>query len=462
MNGPNEHRSFSGTLSAWGTVTLLVISIVAMFVLPGSPRQYPDRIPVRFWHMWTAEWKDVVERVVQRFNESQDQYEIIPLSVPPTAADSKFLLAVAGGDPPDVMAQWNQVIPKWADSGLIVPINELMAPQEWEDFKHSAYPAAQKIGMYEDNLYGVAIGLDLYACYCRLDDVRAAGLDPGSFPNTLEGLIQWGDKLNQFAPNGKLNRIGFLPFDLMIYAPLFGQGFYDWTRKTVLLNTEDNLRALRFLVQERQKLGFSNVIRYEAGLSNSGAGLQWPFISGGYSIVVDGQWRVEQLAKYAPDLEYATFPVPAPKGGNQLAGWANGNFMVIPKGAKQNEGAWEFIKFWSGIANPERAAEFYTWGGWLPLSPAIAEAPLYQEFVNKNPQFQTFLDLLPSENIVPTPPVPYQTYLSDRIRAAEDRALRGSLTPERAFARLEDEIARELKTRREFGYEDTAVAGVEP
>jgi multiple sugar transport system substrate-binding protein len=47
--------------------------------------------------MWTAEWKVVVERICDRFNKSQDRYEVIPLSVPGTAADSKFLLAAADG-----------------------------------------------------------------------------------------------------------------------------------------------------------------------------------------------------------------------------------------------------------------------------------------------------------------------------------------------------------------------------
>ena len=130
--------------------------------------------------------------------------------------------------------------------------------------------------------------------------------------------------------------------------------------------------------------------------------------------------------------------------------------MIIPKGAKQVAGAWEFIKFWSGIENPDRAAELYAWGGWLPMCPAIADAPKYREFVERNPQFKTFLDVLPSENIQPTPPVPYQLYLWDRITQADNAAQRGTLTPEAALQRLEKEIAQEINMRRQFGYEDEA------
>jgi multiple sugar transport system substrate-binding protein len=403
--------------------------------------------------MWTAEWKPVVEKIADRFNESQDIYEVIPLSIPGTAADTKFLLSVAGGDPPDVMAQWNPVIPKWAESGLLIPLDGLMSPAEWSKFQREVYPVVLKIGSFEGRLYGLTTGLDVQACYCRLADLREAGLDPNHFPETLEELVRWGDRLRKTKPDGDLARIGFLPTLFSTYAPVFGDGFYDWKHGEVTLNTSDNLRALTFLVDERKKLGFENVIRFESGLSVGVGNAQWPFISGSYSIAVDGQWRVEQLAQYAPELEYATFPIPPPQGGRFHAGWANGNFMIIPKGARQVQGAWEFIKFWSGLEKPERAAEFYTWGGWLPLSAAVANAPFYQSYVEKHPQFKTFLDILPSENLQATPPVPYQVYLWDRILCADDSAQRGTLNPPAAMERLEKEIAQEIESRRAFGIE---------
>jgi multiple sugar transport system substrate-binding protein len=455
MNGRPDQARSHGTTALWGSIVLAVAGVILMLALPGSTsRKYPDRVPVRFWHMWTAEWKAVVEQVVDRFNESQDVYEVIPLSVPGTAADSKFLLSVAGGDPPDVMAQWNPVIPKWAESGLLIPLNDLMPPEQWQEFQRTAYPVVLKIGTYGGKLYGVTTGLDIYACYCRLAVLREAGLDSNHFPETLDELVDWGRRLSKSSREGDLARIGFLPTGLAMYAPAFGGGFYDWTRGVVTLNTPQNLEALTFLVDERKKLGFENVVRFESGLTAGVGNAEWPFISGAYAITVDGQWRVEQIAKYAPELEYATFPLPPPKGGRKHAGWANGNFMIIPRGARQVQGAWEFIKFWSGVDDPERAAEFYTWGGWLPPCRAVAEAPKYREYVRKHPQFKTFLDVLPSENIQPTPPVPYQVYLWDRITQADDSARRGSLTPTAALERLEKEIDQEIATRRQFGYDD--------
>ncbi len=452
----SEARPKSGAnrVLLWVPLPLVAAALLLVLALPGAPPQrYPDRIPVRFWHMWTAEWKAVVDRIVDRFNESQEVYEVIPLSIPATGSDAKFLLAVAGGDPPDAMSLWEQVIPKWAERGVLQPLEPLMNPEQWEQFQRTTYPAALRIGMYKGRLYGVTTGIDIAACFVRLDDLREAGLDPRNFPETMEELVAWGGKLNKFAPDGSLMRIGFLPtslggFALEQYAPVFGGGFYDWSRGEMTINTPENLRALSFLAEQRRSLGFDKVLRFESGLALGTSNVQWPFISDAYSITVDGQWRVEQLAKFAPGLEYATFPVPPPAGGRKHAGWANGNFIVIPTGAKQAKGAWEFIKFWAGIEAPERAAEFYTWGGWLPMNAAIANAPAFREYLRANPCFRTFLDVLPSENLQPTPPVTYQTFLTDRIRQAVEAAQRGILSPKASLDRLEEAIQREIAMKK--------------
>jgi multiple sugar transport system substrate-binding protein len=434
----------------------LVVVCAMAFVLaaPRPPeRIHPARIPVRFWHMWTAEWKVVVDRIVARFNESQDKYEVVALSVPAGSADAKFLLAVVGGEPPDLMAQWNPIIPTWAQSGMLRPLDDLMSPTDKERFLRDAYPIAKKIGVYHDRLYGMAIGVNVWALYYRPQHMRAVGLDPSRLPDSLEELVAWGRRLDQKDASGNLTRLGFLPGWFAMYAPVFGGGFYDWQKQALTLSTPRNLECLSYLTETRKKLGLDVVTRFDSA-QNSGFGVEWPFISGAFSITLDGQWRVEQLAKYAADLDYEVAPVPPPAGGRAAAGWSNGNFMVVPSSARQPEGAWEFIRFWSGLADPEAAAEFHTWGGWLPALPAVAKAPAYQSYLEKYPHFRVFLDLMSSENLDATPPVPYQVFLADRILAIDQATARGVLSPQEALDALARDVDLELQRRKELRYDD--------
>ena len=458
MAGEREENGKS--FNAFLALAIVIVAGFAFSYLQPQPtvKTYPNREKVIFWHMWTAEWKGVIDKIALRFNESQDKYEVIALSIPSSVADSKFLLAVAGGNPPDVMGQWSPVIPKWAESKLLQPLDGFMTPAEWLYFQKYAYPAAKRIGMYKGKLYGIPSGMNAFACYYMPNQFVDAGLDPNKFPDTLEKLTAIGHKLNRFDDKGNLTRIGFLPSQwpgVGMYAPGYGGGYYDWKHDKLTINTPINLKVLTYLVDERKRLGFDNVLRFESGLNSGSSGsVDWPFISGAYSITLDGQWRVEQLRKFAPDLKYKTAPLPPPAGGPKNYGWTNGNFLIIPKGAKHSKGAWEFIKFWSGIAKPERAAEFYTWGGWIPLFPAEANSPIFKEYVKKNPEFQTFLDVAASEHIYPIPPVPYQVFLSDRIGRYEDLAIRSRLTPQEALKQLDQDIKQELDRRKRYHYND--------
>jgi multiple sugar transport system substrate-binding protein len=441
--------------AARAALILLAVSAMALVFAVHRPpeRAHPARIPVRFWHMWTAEWKTVVDRIVARFNESQDKYEVIALSVPSGNADAKFLLAVVGGDPPDLMAQWNPIIPTWAQSGMLRPLDKLMSAKEKDQFFREAYPIAKKIGVYRDHLYGMAIGVNVWALYYRPEHLRAAGLDPAGFPESLEKLVEWGRKLDQRDASGNLTRLGFLPGWFMMYAPVFGGGFYDWQKQALTLSTPQNLQCLSYLMETRKQLGLDAVTRFDSA-QNSGFGVEWPFINGAFSITLDGQWRVEQLAKYAPNLDYQVAAVPPPAGGRAAAGWSNGNFMVVPSSARHAEGAWEFIRFWSGLSDPEAAAEFHTWGGWLPALPSVAKATAYRAYLEKYPQFHVFLDLMSSENLEATPPVPYQVFLADRISAIDQAASRGVLSPEQAMSALLRDVDLELQRRKALRYDD--------
>jgi multiple sugar transport system substrate-binding protein len=433
------------------------LALVVLFATPArstreaSVRKYPNRTPVRFWHMWSAEWKDVVDRIVDRYNRSQDEYEVIALSVP-GSADTKFLLGAMGGDPPDVMAQWNPVIPTWADGGLLTPFEELMSPEEYALFDRESYPIVKRVGQYRGKTYGFPIGTQVKGIFYLPVALREAGIE--EFPKTWEELIAVSDKLTKRDANGNITRLGLLPASWAETADLFGGGIYDFEGDRLNLDDPRNLECLRQLVALRKRDRYDAVNRFQSGLNTASFAGGWPFIAGAYAMTMDGPWRVEQIAKYAPDLEYETALVPPPKGGNPGAGRGSGNFMIVPKSAKGKAGAWDFIKFWSGLTDPETAAEFYVWGGWLPPSDAVANAPIYRDYIAKHPQFGTFVRAIKGENIRAQPPVAYQVFVNDTVTKAEDLALRGRITPEEAVQRVQTKVREELERRKRLGYDE--------
>ena len=283
-----------------------------LFLLVGcaapTDRKFPEREVVRFWHPWTAEWEGVVRRIADRFNASQTRYEVVPLSVPGgDATRTKFMLAVSGGDPPDVVATWENVLPLWARDGIVRPLDPFMSPVDRAAYA-ATYPVARKAGAYQGKIYGLSVGLNVPALYYRPAVLRAAGL-PDRPPRTLEEEARWGDALDQKAADGSLKRLGLLPGDLRDLAPYFGGG-YEGGR----IDTPGNRAALAWIARQREKVGFDRYVRFQVGLGLDSAGGSggdsWPFVAGRYGMAVDGQWRVEQVAKSAPQIarEYLTAP----------------------------------------------------------------------------------------------------------------------------------------------------------
>lgn len=420
-----------------------------------TPRTFPERKLVRFWHRWQGDWEKQVQKIVDAFNRSQSEYEVVAVSVPGGGSEAKFILGVIGGDPPDLMSMGSGAVPNLASNGFLTPLETLMTPGEKRRFFDESYPAIRDIGMLGDHCYGITIGADLMALYVNVQQLRDAGYDPDNFPKTLEELEEMGLDLNRYDKEGNLTRLGFLISDLGYVAHSFGGGFNMRPDRTLTLNTPENLRALKNLVDYRKKVGFDNVLRFQAGLNDIEGAASWAFMHGDLTITYDGQWRVEELRKFKPELEYRVFPIPPPKeGGTPLGGLVGGNYMIVPISAKEKHGAWEFLKFWTGLDDPDRAATFYNMGGWLPYSPAVANSPTFQKWLKTNPQFQAFLDILASPNCKAPPPIPNLSFLNDLIFRAEDQALRGAVTPEQALATLEFRFNEERAKRRALGYEE--------
>jgi multiple sugar transport system substrate-binding protein len=147
---------------------------------------------------------------------------------------------------------------------------------------------------------------------------------------------------------------------------------------------------------------------------------------------MDGQWRVRDIraAQRAQQergeaiTEYGVMPLPPPSGGRRDAGWVNGNFFVVPLGAKQPSGAWEFMKFWSGFGGNEAvAAQTCIAGGWIPVSGKVVEQAAFQDYVASEPLFAEFVRLAGSEHQYPVPVVPGAPYLKREIENVGELAL---------------------------------------
>lgn len=407
-----------------------------------------SRLEVVFWHFWGGRDLAVVEDVVRRFNASQDEYRVRSVAMPGANLDLKLFLAIAGGDPPDVVNHDDPVVADWAHRGALTPLDELAPAVEIERLSAWLYPAARRIGSYNDRQYALVNGLDIRALYYNKTALNEAGLSElaEEGPQSIADLDRIATTI---APPGseRLERVGFLPDPRRLWAwgAVFGGRFADLGAATAeeRITADDPrvLEALAWMEGYAERYGPDRVAAFRSG-DQALTGASFPMLADRrYAVMMDGQWRVRDLAAAAEDAadrgeaidEFGVCPLPPPPGGVERAGWVNGNFFLVPRGAKNPAGAWAFMKFWTGFDGTEpEAATTAAAGGWIPASKRVVDEPAFQAFLSNRPLFKPFVALAASEHQQPTPALPISaSYYREVVSAAQDVLYRGANPAER-------------------------------
>jgi multiple sugar transport system substrate-binding protein len=446
-------------------VALLVcIVLVADWLQPKDRRQIvpPEREEVVFWHFWGGKDRDVVEQVVDRFNASQDKYFVRPVAMPGNNLDVKLFLSVAGNDPPDLINQDDPIIADWASRQALTPISELASEAELAELQSWLLPAAKRLGTYDGELYGLCNGLDVRAFYYNATWLKEEELTP---PTTLAELDALAEKISPGNQSEPREFFGYLPDSRRLWAwgYVFGGEFYDPTTDQITANNPQVKSALAWMQGYSQKYGPTEVAAFRTG-DQSLPGKSFPLLpladdstKGRYAVLMDGQWRTRDIEAFQADRkmrgidapEFGVCPLPPPPGGLSDAGWVNGNFFVVPKGAKNSVGAWEFMKFWAGFGSDQNAAEAAQTaavGGWIPVSSHVSQQPEFEAFLHGNPLFAEFVRLSASDHQFPRPNIRGAALYDREIKAVGSEAMQ---FPQRQTDVMLEDVQRRVQNYRE-------------
>ncbi len=418
-------------------LVLLLVLVVALCAGEGSVAA--ERAEVIFWHFWGGRDRPVVEQIVQGFNDSQDRYEVRAIAMPGSNLDLKFFLSVAGGDPPDLLNHDDPVVGDWAQRGVLTPLDALATPDEIDRLNKWLFPAARELGTAEGQLFALCNGLDIRALYCNRTLLAEHGLP---LPRTLHDLDRIAETISPAAESTGRSQMGYLPDPRRLWAwgIVFGGHFADLSSTDlVTLITPDDpkiVAALSWMAGYSQRYGPSEVAAFRSG-EQALTGAAFPLLANRrYAVVMDGQWRIRDVAEAAAAAkrigeqadEITVVPLPPPPGGVANAGWVNGNFFAVPRGARQKQGAWEFMKYWTGFSgNGIAAAKACAAGGWIPPSQEIVDQAPYQKALDEQPLLREFVTLAASPHQRPVPALAVSSfYYQEVVRAAQQVMYRGT------------------------------------
>lgn len=449
----------------------------ALICLAGPAMAAKTQITV--WGMAITPDEKGNDLIVRQFERDNPDIQVNLLGMGAGAMNpQKLMTAIVGGAPPDVILQDRFTISDWASRGAFRPLDDLIARDRGNDpycpTPEQYYPAAWNESVYEGKVYGIPYAADNRILYWntrvfaeKADDLRKAGLDPNHPPRTWSETLAYSKVLTEFNPDGSLKRAGFIPNEgnswLYLFAFQNNAEFMSPDGRRCTLNTPAAVEALQFMKDGYAILGgYENALKFKSGFRG---GENDPFAIGQVAMIVNGDWMIANYARYSPKARFQTAPAPVPDDRFAKRGrfanekdtfitWSGGFAYAMPKGVRNVEAAWKFIKYIQSFdgrmlyAKGQSDLERARGRRFIPriqaqVKATEAQAALYasgnsdyDRALRMHAKMMLFARLRPATFVG-------QKLWDEHVRAIE-QACRGAETPEQALQNGQDRVQQTL------------------
>lgn len=325
----------------------------ALFGPRGAKEASGGRIVLDYWEKWTGHEGRAMQRIVDEFNNSQSR--ILVRYLVTSGLDQKTLIAVAGGDPPDIVGLWNYNVPLYAETEAIIPLDEF--DSSYGVRLENYAPAVRQLLTHPDRTGKVRMWATVNTCgtiamYYNRAVFREAGLDPDRPPRTIEELDACAKKIERVGPDGDIERAGFLHAEpgwwSWIWGYHFGGTLYDPETDRARADSAENIAAFEWLQTYPQRLGPDALKKFRSGFGTAYSSPQNALLTGQVAMVPQGPWLANVIQNFRPGLDYGVAPFPVAEGvyrEDEPVGLIDSDILVIPRGVKHPEACMEFIAY---------------------------------------------------------------------------------------------------------------------
>lgn len=445
----------------WRSFLLLVPFLLGLSACSEqAPERTEDgRLIINYWEKWTGFEGEAMQEIVDDFNASQDRLFVRMLTV--SMLEQKLMLATAGGNPPDVSGLQSRYLNDFAEKGALTPLNGYLEQAGIEPDEY--IPVLWQLCTHRGFVWGLPSTPATAALHWNRELFREAGLDPDQPPTSLAELEAMNDRLTvvkiqrneqwqevrytELTDKEKadqeftLVRLGHSPQSpgwwLELWGYWFGSDFWDGDRALTATHS-GNVAAMEWLESYAERFGVDNLREFKAS-EGASASAQNPFLSGKVAMVLDGVWTYNFIDKYAPHLDWDAAPFPAQDvKARPAVTVVETETLVIPKGARHPQEAFEFIQY---VNRPEVMEKLnLAQKKFSPLK-KVSEA-FYQQ--HPNPRIKTFVQLAQSPYARTLPPLSIWAEYSAEMQVAIDRVLSLAESPESALSKVQNRMQRKF------------------
>jgi multiple sugar transport system substrate-binding protein len=309
---------------------------------------------------------------------------------------TKLVSTSAAGNPPDLSYADRYVTKSFACLGVTRALDDYMKGAK--NAKPTAFwPRLQHDITYKGKVWAVPHGPDIGLLYLNKNIFRESGLDPAKPPTTWDDAATAIQRLSKRSGT-TLERAGWAPLRgwgvpwMVMYWQLGGELTNPEERQAVYNNAQA-IQVFEWISKVYDAQGGNDAI-VEAF---KGANPYDAFAQGRMAMVwaTFSQWRTRWEQERNLDVGFTYWPTP-PNGrrSNYMGGWS----LIVPKQAKNPDGAFHFLDYLSGNDPQIRWSE--EWNN-VPATKSAAESDRY---IQNNPVRRIAVAEMPNAKWVITAP----------------------------------------------------------
>jgi multiple sugar transport system substrate-binding protein len=308
------------------------------------------RKEIVYWEKWTDQEGAAAQRMVDWFNQSQDRIWVTKLTVADIGA--KAMVAIGGGDPPDIVGLWSYSIPQYAEAGALLAVDTLTGAGHLNESYYT--PAVWQLLTHEGRQWAGVSTCHSLALYYNRVMFREAGIDRP--PRTIAELDAYAERLTRREADGRLRVCGFhqaIPDWWVYFWPfVFGGDLYEPGagggpgRATVA--SAEGIKAYEWVSRTAERLGRVPGRAFASSFNRSIGSADDPFFNARVPMIMQGPWTANFARVYAPGLEYAAAAMPVDEAVYDEASpitLIEADVLMVPRRSPNAEAAAEFLLF---------------------------------------------------------------------------------------------------------------------
>ena len=381
----------------------------------------PTTLKVYTW--WDITKYQHLQKMESDFESANPDIKLEFVTVPSKYADT-MVTKLAGGEIPDVMMLAMDQIPRYALSGMLLPLDDLASAE----YKNALYPVVKNALTVNGTLYAAGRDVTPKVVYLNTKMFKDAGIEIPSDTWTLEEFTTIAQQLTKGTGADAQWGYYWKNYTDQTFAMIaaFGGNLYSQDGKSSVLSTDENTKqAIKYMYDLYNTY---KVCPSAAQAAQFGDSEFAPFMANKVAMQIGA---LSTAATFdASGVEYTVLPMPYINGKSQTSSFVN--TWVIPKTAKNPELSWRIVEFLSGKEGQQIALDM-KFG--LPASNLVDTAA----FVAEKPYNKYFIDAL--ENAVPFPVNMNGSGFQTMFQKECEALWAGVITPEDFAARVDKQAA---------------------